>query len=79
MPQILFQDNKFQWARLSNLIQLAKEGTTGSLDLSDTVSDGARLVSGSDFFLISLFSLRVIRGPLWRCSAGHETASDGTH
>jgi hypothetical protein len=28
--QVLFQNNKFQWARLTNLIQLAKEGTGGS-------------------------------------------------
>lgn len=41
---MLFRDNKFQWARLQNLIQLAKEGTGGGLDLSDTVSDGARMV-----------------------------------
>lgn len=26
LVQVLFQDDKFQWARLTNLIQLAKEG-----------------------------------------------------
>mmetsp|Transcript_18681 Transcript_18681/g.56469 ORF Transcript_18681/g.56469 Transcript_18681/m.56469 type:complete len:672 (-) Transcript_18681:1930-3945(-) len=41
--EVLFRNNKFQWERLSNLIQLAKEGGS-DLDLSDTVSDGARLV-----------------------------------
>jgi radical SAM superfamily enzyme YgiQ (UPF0313 family) len=43
-PQVLFRDNKFQWKRLQNLIQLAKEGTGDGLDLSDTLSDGARMV-----------------------------------
>ena len=43
--QVLFRDNKFQWKRLQNLIQLAKEGTgDAGLDLSDTLSDGARMV-----------------------------------
>ncbi len=42
--QVLFRDNKFQWSRLQNLIALAKDGTGGGLDLSDTVSDGARMV-----------------------------------
>ena len=40
---MLFHDGKFQWKRLRNLIALAKEGTSG-LDLSDTVSDGARVL-----------------------------------
>ena len=39
---MLFQDGKFQWKRLENLIRLAKEGS-GGLDLSDTVRDGARV------------------------------------
>ena len=39
---MLFQDGKFQWKRLENLISLAKEGS-GGLDLSDTVRDGARV------------------------------------
>ncbi|PRW32613.1 putative aarF domain-containing kinase chloroplastic isoform A [Chlorella sorokiniana] len=49
--QVLFQDGRFQWDRLENLLQLAKEGSggtgpgaTGGLDLSTTVSDGARVV-----------------------------------
>jgi predicted unusual protein kinase regulating ubiquinone biosynthesis (AarF/ABC1/UbiB family) len=43
--EVLFRDNKFQWKRLQNLIQLAKEGTgDAGLDLSDTLSDGARMV-----------------------------------
>jgi hypothetical protein len=42
---VLFRNNKFQWKRLQNLIQLAKEGTgDAGLDLSDTLSDGARMV-----------------------------------
>ena len=40
---MLFHDGKFQWKRLRNLIALAKEGA-GGLDLSDTVSDGARVL-----------------------------------
>ena len=41
--KVLFQNGKFQWQRLENLIALAKEGS-GGLDLSDTVRDGARVV-----------------------------------
>ena len=41
--QVLFHEGKFQWKRLRNLIALAKEGT-GGLDLSDTVSDGVRVM-----------------------------------
>lgn len=41
--QVLFRNDRFQWERLTNLIQLAKEGGS-DLDLSDTFSDGARLV-----------------------------------
>ena len=37
-------DGKFQWKRLRNLIALAKEGGGAGLDLSDTVTDGARVV-----------------------------------
>jgi len=58
LTQVLFQDGKFQWARLENLIALAREGGMsgvgsndgnnigggGSIDLSDTVADGARVV-----------------------------------
>lgn len=50
--QVLFQDGRFQWDRLENLLRLAREGTGGpggapnpaGLDLSATVSDGARVV-----------------------------------
>lgn len=55
--QVLFQDGKFQWRRLENLISLAKEGPSGKspspsarggkkagLDLSDTVKDGLRVL-----------------------------------
>lgn len=45
--QVLFQDGKFQWKRLENLIGLAKEGS-GGLDLSDTVRDGARVLLVDD-------------------------------
>lgn len=49
--QVLFQDGRFQWDRLENLLRLAREGTGGpggapnpaGLDLSATVSDGARV------------------------------------
>ncbi|EFN50939.1 hypothetical protein CHLNCDRAFT_55429 [Chlorella variabilis] len=49
---VLFQDGRFQWDRLENLLRLAREGTGGpggapnpaGLDLSATVSDGARVV-----------------------------------
>ena len=51
---MLFQDGRFQWDRLENLLQLAKEGAVGpaapgdaaagGLDLSTTVTDGARVV-----------------------------------
>ncbi|KAK9804231.1 hypothetical protein WJX72_002551 [[Myrmecia] bisecta] len=41
--QVLFQDGKFQWKRLENLITLAQEGS-GELDLSDTVRDGAKVL-----------------------------------
>ena len=43
LAQVLFHEGKFQWKRLRNLIALAKEGTSG-LDLSDTVSDGVRVM-----------------------------------
>ena len=56
--QVLFQGGRFQWSRLENLIQLAKEGTpsspgsrtsslmsaSSSVDLTSTVTDGARVV-----------------------------------
>lgn len=58
--QVLFQGGRFQWARLTNLIQLAREGSGSTpaspdgtalirapqkgLDLSDTVRDAARLL-----------------------------------
>lgn len=41
---MLFQGGKFQWQRLENLINLASSGGGSSIDLSDTVSDGARVV-----------------------------------
>lgn len=49
--QVLFSDGKFQWKRLENLIQLAREGGPGGgtkgdkgLDLSDTVRDALRVM-----------------------------------
>lgn len=43
--QVLFSGGKFQWARLINLIQLAKSGGGSSgLDLSETVKDAVRLL-----------------------------------
>jgi hypothetical protein len=44
VPQVLFQNGKFRWDRLENLIQLAKEGSSSSLDLSSTVRDAIRVV-----------------------------------
>lgn len=44
VQQVLFQGGKFQWQRLENLINLASSGGGSSIDLSDTVSDGARVV-----------------------------------
>ncbi len=43
---MLFQDGKFQWKRLENLLSLAQQGGSGGggLDLSDTVASGARVV-----------------------------------
>ena len=44
--QVLFQGRQIsQWRRLYNLIiKLAREGSGGGLDLSDTVADGARVL-----------------------------------
>ena len=44
--QVLFQDGRFQWKRLENLLSLAQQGAGGGsgLDLSDTVASGARVV-----------------------------------
>lgn len=42
---MLFQNGKFQWDRLENLIKLAREGSgSGTIDLTDTAQDAARLV-----------------------------------
>jgi hypothetical protein len=46
---VLFQDGKFQWKRLENLIALAREGGGSSgLDLSDTVKDALRVLAQDD-------------------------------
>lgn len=43
--QVLFQNGKFQWERLENLIKLAKDGAGGSaLDLSETAKDAVRVL-----------------------------------
>lgn len=64
---MLFQDGRFQWDRLENLLQLAKEGSDGSgpgagggLDLSTTVSDGARVS-------LAVQAFRFVAGPLCCC------------
>ena len=54
--QVLFQGGRFQWHRLENLLSLAKEGGAGGagaaaagegqLDLSSTITDGARVSRG---------------------------------
>lgn len=47
--QVLFQDGRFQWDRLENLINLAKEGTSmGSLDLSATAKDALKVLLVDD-------------------------------
>ena len=44
-PQVLFQDGRFQWERLENLIALAKEGSSAAaLDLSSTAKDAVRVL-----------------------------------
>jgi hypothetical protein len=47
---VLFQDGRFQWRRLENLLSLAQQGGGGGggLDLSDTVASGARVVLADD-------------------------------
>lgn len=49
--QVLFQGGKFQWKRLENLLELAKETPPGpvaangnGVDLTSTVTDGAKVV-----------------------------------
>ena len=46
LTQVLFKDDRFQWQRLQNLLNLAKGGE--GLDLSDTVKDGAVLIALDD-------------------------------
>jgi len=46
LTQVLFKDDRFQWQRLQNLLNLAKGGE--GLDLSDTVQDGAVLIALDD-------------------------------
>lgn len=45
--QVLFNKGNFQWARLENLISLATQ-SSGGLDLTDTVLDGAKVVIADD-------------------------------
>lgn len=42
--QVLFKKGEFQWARLEYLVGLAKESTSGSLDLTETVIDLLQLI-----------------------------------
>jgi hypothetical protein len=43
--QVLFQDGRFQWERLENLICLARDGSSAaSLDLSSTARDAVRVL-----------------------------------
>jgi hypothetical protein len=43
--QVLFQDGRFQWERLENLIGLARGGSNASsLDLSSTARDAVRVL-----------------------------------
>jgi len=50
--QVLFKDDTFQWARLENLITLAADVPSGgntSLDLSETVVDGAKVFLSDEY------------------------------
>lgn len=52
LPQVLFKDDTFQWARLENLITLAADvpsGPNASLDLSETVVDGAKVFLSDEY------------------------------
>lgn len=53
-PQVLFEDGKFQWARLENLLKLAKSGASKSLDLSSTIKDAVRVVLLDDALRLQL-------------------------
>ena len=46
LTQVLFKDDRFQWQRLQNLLNLARGGE--GLDLSETVQDGAVLIALDD-------------------------------
>ena len=49
---MLFKDDTFQWARLENLITLAADVPSGgntSLDLSETVVDGAKVFLSDEY------------------------------
>jgi len=49
---VLFKDDTFQWARLENLITLAADVPSGgntSLDLSETVVDGAKVFLSDEY------------------------------
>jgi hypothetical protein len=52
LAQVLFKDDTFQWARLENLITLAADvpsGANSSLDLSETVVDGAKVFFSDEY------------------------------
>ena len=54
---MLFQDGRFQWERLENLIGLAKEGSSAaSLDLSSTAKDAVRVFLLDDVLRVQLIS-----------------------
>lgn len=70
--QVLFQDGKFQWVRLENLIQLAKEGSGSSkVDLSSTVADGAKVGGARELGRLSGAGEN-LRGQGSGCAAGRE-------
>jgi hypothetical protein len=55
--QVLFQDGRFQWERLENLIALAKEGSSAaSLDLSSTARDAIRVFLLDDALRLQLIN-----------------------
>ncbi|KXZ42117.1 hypothetical protein GPECTOR_201g367 [Gonium pectorale] len=47
LVQVLFQDGKFQWRRLENLLQLAKEGAGGSAARRAAAANGGSALASS--------------------------------
>ena len=71
--QVLFQDGKFQWERLVNLIQLAREGTGGSRSSSPSPSGTTITGPGSN----GSSSRPGVTGAAGAASSSGRAASDG--